>query len=87
MIELIGTIGAIMLALCGLPQAIASIKQGHSDGISTSFIALWLVGEILLIIYVGATNPDFILMANYAFNIVPVGIIAFYKLFRRNKQS
>lgn len=83
MIEIIGAIGAVMLALCGLPQAITSIKQGHSDGISTSFIALWLIGEVLLLIYVGVTNPDVILILNYAFNIVLVAIIAFFKVFKR----
>lgn len=84
MIETIGIIGAVMLALCGLPQAITSVKQGHSDGISTSFITFWLVGEVLLMLYVSVTNPDVILIANYAFNIVLVGIIAYYKAFRRS---
>jgi uncharacterized protein with PQ loop repeat len=79
-INIIGTIGSAMLAICGLPQAIQSIKSNSSSGISSSFIILWGVGEILVTLYVLNTTKDTILLINYIFNIVIVGIIAFYKI-------
>ena len=79
----LGLVGAILLALCGLPQAIHSMMKGNSDGVSSLFIAMWLSGEVLVLAYVAITNPDLILMSNYVFNIVLVAIIAYYKVRRR----
>ena len=50
--EVIGWIAAFMLALCGLPQAIRSYIDGHSDGISWGFVLTWFMGCILMLIYV-----------------------------------
>jgi len=79
-VNIIGAIGSAMLAICGLPQAIQSVKSKSSSGISSSFLILWGVGEILVILYVLNTTKDTILLINYIFNIIIVGIIAFYKI-------
>ena len=77
---IVGIIGSILLALCGLPQAITSIRQKHSEGISSLFLSMWGIGELLVLAYILGTSVDLILVANYVVNIVLVGIIAFYKI-------
>ena len=48
----IGWIGSILLAFCGLPQAIESYKTKSSEGLTWGFISMWFIGEIFTIIYV-----------------------------------
>ena len=79
---LIGWLGGLLLALCGLPQAVQSVQQGHSQGVSELFITMWGVGEILLMVYVlrSRAKPDWPLLFNYAMNLTFIGIIAYYML-------
>jgi len=79
MTQLAGIIGSILLALCGLPQMSQSIKQGHSRGISKSFLFMWGLGELFLIIYIWNGNRDIILLANYLLNVIIILVISFYK--------
>jgi uncharacterized protein with PQ loop repeat len=81
---IIGIIGAICFALSGLPQAIKSYKDGHSKGIATATVWLWLIGEAatLLYTYYKYTN-DYILICNYLSNVILVGIIFIYKYWPR----
>lgn len=79
-VELAGIIGSIMLAICGLPQAVQSVKNKSSGGVNSLFLWLWGVGEILMIIYVSKTIKDPILLVNYLLNLIIVGIIAYYKI-------
>lgn len=84
MVNLIGTIGVVLLALCALPQALKSIKQGHSQGITPFLLWPWLFGELFTFIYLIFQFPiDIILISNYAANIIFVGIITYYKYFPR----
>lgn len=80
MAEFIGVIGAILLALCGVPQAIKSVKDKHSYGISWWFILMWFGGEIFVLIYVVLTSCDWILISNYIMNILLIIIILYYKI-------
>ena len=77
--EYIGWVGSIFLAICGLPQAYASWKQGHSNGISSGFLALWGFGEVLTLLYV-IHKMDAPLLLNYFTNILSLSVIIFYKL-------
>ena len=81
--ELIGYLGTAMFSLCGLPQAIHSIRVGNSDGITWGFILLWLGGEICHTLYViGAieqVRQKLPLLINYGFNILLILIILYYK--------
>jgi len=86
-IEIIGWLGTISLAICGFPQMIKSVKDGHATGISLSFIMLWLVGEILCTIYVTYKDFDIIQLCNYIFNIFVISIIFEYKIFPREKHE
>lgn len=77
--ENIGWIGSILLAFCGLPQAIESIKTKSSEGLTWGFIGMWFIGEICTFIYI-LPKMDLPLLLNYTANIIFLSIIIFYKL-------
>ncbi len=83
MTELLGIVGSFLLSICGLPQALKAYKDGHSAGLSWTFIISWFLGEALLLIYVLLTSRDLILCVNYVFNILILIIIIKYKSFPR----
>lgn len=80
--EIIGWIGAILFAICGLPQAWACYKQGHSRGLSWSFLLMWLGGEIFTIAYV-FPKKDIPLLFNYFLNLVFLLVMIRYKVWER----
>ena len=77
--ELIGWFGSILLAFCGLPQAIESYKTKSSEGLTWGFIGMWFIGEIFTIIYI---LPQMVLplLFNYTANIIFLSIIIYYKI-------
>jgi uncharacterized protein with PQ loop repeat len=77
--EYIGWIGGILLAFCGLPQAIESYKLGHSRGLTWGFLIMWGVGELFTIVYV-IPKWHWPLIFNYTANIIFIGIIVYYKI-------
>jgi uncharacterized protein with PQ loop repeat len=78
--ELLGYIGSICFAICGLPQAIQSYKDKHSDGVNTAFLMLWLIGEICTLAY-AFTKDVPPLIINYLGNLIFISVIVYYKLF------
>lgn len=80
MLNLFGLVGTLFLAFSGLPQAIKSVKEKHSDGIAHGTILLWFFGEIIIFFYtiIKYTN-DYVLLINYFSNVVIVGVIFYYK--------
>jgi uncharacterized protein with PQ loop repeat len=77
--EFLGWIGSILLAFCGLPQAIESYKTKCSDGLTWGFLFMWLSGEILTFLYV-LPKLDLPLIFNYSANIIFLIIIVYYKI-------
>jgi uncharacterized protein with PQ loop repeat len=82
MTELIGSLGAVLLALCGLPELVRSYKRKRCD-IGWGFLGSWLIGEALVLIYVVLTSIDFILLANYSANLVIILGLIYYKIRRQ----
>ena len=82
--ENIGWLGSILLAFCGLPQAIESIKTKSSEGLTWGFIGMWFIGEICTFIYI-LPKMDLPLLLNYTANIIFLAIIIFYKLFPKSE--
>lgn len=80
--ETIGWIGSILFAVCGLPQAVQSIRDGHSRGLNWTFLLCWLGGEIFTLIYI-FPKSDWPLIFNYTLNLVFLGIIVRYKISER----
>ena len=77
-LDAIGLAGATALAVSGLPQAVQSWRQGHSDGVSWGLLALWLGGEAAMVAYVLGTTPDPVLLINYGGNLAIVAVIAWF---------
>ncbi len=84
MIETLGWIAGLLFAFCGLPQSIQAIKEGHAKGVNILFLYMWLIGEILMQVYVIVKHGfDMPLLVNYWINTVFCVIIAKYKHFPR----
>lgn len=81
--EILGWLGSICLAICGIPQAWQSIKDKHSHGISWGFVLLWSFGEIFALAYV-YDKLDLPLLLNYATNILILAVILYYKIKPQN---
>lgn len=83
--EVFGWISAVAFAVCGIPQAIRSYRDGHSYGVSHGLLILWMIGELTGLVYaayLGAVP----LLVNYLFNGLFVGIICRYKYYAREKK-
>ena len=81
--ELLGWIGSFCLAICGLPQAIQSIREGHSNGLSYGLLFLWFTGEVCTFIYILSSIISIPLLCNYFANILFLLIIIKYKIYPR----
>jgi uncharacterized protein with PQ loop repeat len=77
--EIIGWIGGILLAFCGLPQAIESYRTKSSAGLTWGFLIMWGVGELFTIVYV-IPKWHWPLIFNYTANIIFISIIVYYKI-------
>ena len=77
--ETIGWLGSILLAFCGLPQAIESYKTKSSAGLTWGFLAMWFIGEILTVIYI-IPKWHWPLIFNYTANIIFLSVILYYKI-------
>lgn len=79
MFEIIGWIGTISFALCGAPQALQCVRQGHTRGLSLSYLLLWLTGDVCYIVSVwGQFGFVIWMMANYLLNLLWLAIIFYY---------
>lgn len=78
MINIIGWIGAFLLAFCGLPECYLAIKNKNSN-LSWSFLLMWGIGEVFLLIPVILQIKSSFLLFNYIANIVFISIICWYK--------
>lgn len=77
-LELTGYISGLLLAFCGLPEAIRSIKHKKCD-IGWGLLLMWMGGEIGLLIY---ETKDMALprILNYSCNIVFISVMIYYKI-------
>lgn len=81
MMESIGWLGGLLLAICALPQTIKVYKEKHANGISYLNLWLWFSGEVCMLLYVLNSNFSWPLFTNYFFNLVFVSIILYFKYF------
>lgn len=80
--EAMGWAGSVLLAFCGLPQAVDSFKTGRSSGVTWGLLGMWGAGEILTFLYVLPTM-ELPLLFNYASNMVFISVILYYKVWPR----
>ena len=65
-----GWLSTLFLSLCGLPEAVHSILEGHS-GAPWSLLILWGLGEVFAVVYVWPRR-DWPLLLNYGLNILTI---------------
>jgi len=85
-LEFFGWLGAILFAICGMPQAWQSWRDGHSNGLNWFFLLAWLFGELFTIAYV-LPKMDMPLLFNYAINLIFLAIMIYYKLWPRDRKN
>ena len=85
---MLGWIGSVCFAMCGIPQVLKCIHGGNADGLSPLFLCLWLCGEIC---YIMATLQEFgcvpWLLTNYIVNLICVLWIVRYKFWPRKEND
>jgi uncharacterized protein with PQ loop repeat len=88
-IEILGWIGAVLLATCGLPQLYTTLKTKNFEGLSITFMIWWLAGEVLTLAYVTQVAFRWPLIFNYALNIIiPIIILSlFFIAKKKNKKK
>lgn len=72
---LMGWIGAFLLAICGLPQAIKTLHTRRFDGLSLSFVTFWFFGELFTFLYIILSAFSWPLFFNYSVNLLICSII------------
>lgn len=83
MFEVIGWLGSILFSMCAVPQVWQCYRQKHADGLSWTFLLMWLTGEVLTAVYVWPTQ-QYPLLANYFFNGVCLLVILRYRMWPRS---
>ncbi len=83
---MIGWLGSIMLAFCGLPLAVQVVRQGSARDLSRGTLVLWTLGEIFTIVSVWKSAPSLtFLLFNYGMNLIFLSVIWFYIVFPRTR--
>lgn len=84
-IEALGIIGSLLFIASSAAQAVLSMKQGHSRGVS--HIMLWavMIGMTCWLIYAIAQVRDYILISCLLGQGLCWGIVLKYKYFERRR--
>jgi uncharacterized protein with PQ loop repeat len=75
---MIATIGSLLLAFCGVPEVYRSYKEKKCS-IGWAMLLMWLLGEILLIIFALQTS-QYSLLINYLANCGLIAVLLRYKI-------
>lgn len=82
MIDFLGWVGSLAFAVCAIPQAIQSLKDGHTNGLNWGYLGLWTLGEVCMLIYI-LPKGDIPLLINYLGNGVCLSIMLWFKVYPR----
>jgi len=85
-LELLGWLGVFLFTVSCIPQVLKCHKDGHAEGLSWSFLVIWLLGEIVTLIYViiGDYQTGYWhwpLVVNYVLTGLLVTVMIRYKIF------
>jgi len=80
----LGYLGGILLAFCGVPEMIKAIRYKRSD-LTWTFLAMWGIGEICILIPVLFKIKIGFLLLNYVANVIFISVICYYKYKGVNK--
>lgn len=77
--KLLGILGGLFFAYCGVPTAYATIKTGKSIGTPVSVAWMIVLGSILMYVYLYRSYGfDAILTFNYLVEAGSWGVVVFY---------
>ncbi len=76
---MIGWIGSLLLAICGIPELIVTVSTGQCN-VSWGMLLTWFFGEVLVAIHVYRKHHDLALLTNYTLNIIIISVLIYYKL-------
>jgi uncharacterized protein with PQ loop repeat len=90
--QVLGWIGAILFAICAVPQVIKTYKTKEADDLSWLFLLFWIGGEILTFIYIiiddiSLNITHYPLYINYVFNILLVMYLLYAKAKYKKKRT
>ena len=80
-VDIIGTIGAVLTTVCWLPQVIKLIRDKETRAISLSSAAAFTLGMLLWLVY-GVALADWPLMSSSAITLAIMVVILSQKLRR-----
>jgi len=84
MVEVFGWLAGVLFAVCVIPQALKCWNDGHAEGISSTFLWLWMLAEVAAVIAEGYEPlPRLFRLFNYSFGIFALTIIFRYKYWPR----
>ena len=84
-IQLLGIIGSLLFAVCGIPPAYQTVKAGRVVGAMISTSWMIFLGGIAMYSYLLLTYGfDWILSLNYISTIISWGILVWYHYFPRD---
>lgn len=87
-VALLGAIGGIAFACCGVPVAWATLRAGKSVGTPVSIALFCILGSLATYAYLLLTygfNP--LLTANYSVEFATWAVVAWYHFFPRRGAS
>jgi C1A family cysteine protease len=82
LVKLLGIVGGICFALCGVPAAIGTYRAKNSIGTPISIALAITIGAISMYLYLLLTYGfDLLLALNYSIEVVSWGLIVYYHFF------
>lgn len=70
-------IGSLLLAFCGVPELIRTLRTKKSS-IGWGMLLTWFFGEVLVLIHV-LSIKEYALLTNYSINIAILIVLIYYK--------
>ncbi len=77
--KILGWIGSILLAGCGLPEVVKAFETGECT-LTWPFLLMWFFGEVLLLIPVVTQIKSKFLIFNYTMNVLFIATLIWFKL-------
>jgi uncharacterized protein with PQ loop repeat len=82
--SIVGILAGVLLAACGIPQAVKVLRDGHAKGIALHFMLMLISGIFLMGLYIYLLHGiDWIIHGEYTISIGVWSISLYYYYFPR----